>query len=183
MLLLKAKLLFSAQRYSNIDERAQLMKYSCFHEECSRERDPGITAKYHSMTNALSHMAVFSHTWDAGRGTGAECLQLVLLVLTLLTSNASCLLTSCILCETPLEGLLCLTTAQLLWHRQWHMGRITSLSLSRKNLLGLSGPSTTFDIYNPEVPWKHVICDRNRWPSIAIPVSNERPFQPRPINR
>lgn len=62
MLLLKAKLLFPAQRYSNIDECAQLMKYSCFHEERSIERDPGITAKYHSMTNALSHMAVFSHT-------------------------------------------------------------------------------------------------------------------------
>lgn len=167
--------LISAWSYSNIDECAQLMKYSCFYEECSGDSDPGTTAKYHGMTNTVSHMA---HIWEACRSIQVKNLHLGSTSLGRSTpvyypSYQQCQLPPYHMKPPQRKGVshqvsacrVCLpwysptTMAQAVY--QWHKGRITSLSLNSHTLmLILSGPSTAFDTYIPEVSQKRVICDR-----------------------
>lgn len=121
--------LISAWSYSNIDECAQLMKYSCFYEECGGDSDPGTTAKYHGMTNTVSHMA---HIWEACRSIQVKNLHLGG---TSLGRSTPVYYPSYQQCQLPpyhmkppqrkelaiksvLAEFVCPGTAQPLWHRQ-----------------------------------------------------------------
>lgn len=64
------------------DECAQLMKYSCFHEECTAESDLGAST------------APRTHSAPCEAHEGGASSQALLLI-TLLISSAGCLLSSC----------------------------------------------------------------------------------------